>query len=123
MPSVVFTGQAIDAQGNFVLRADLASAAKKAGWTVWDQMHYTTDLLVASRLDTVKAKKAISYGVAVKTYPDFIASLGEVPTADQSQAKANAYTDPGAVAQIQQLTAAQKHEQAVAPFLGRGRLL
>jgi hypothetical protein len=64
--SVVFTRQAIDGQGNLILRADLAA----------------------------KAKKAAATGIPVKIYPEFLGMLDGVTSAYLSNEKPNACTDP-----------------------------
>lgn len=75
---VVFTGPAEDAKGRLILRADLIASAVARGWTVQKSVQRTTELLVASRTDTVKARKAKQQGVIVVSYPDFLAHLGQV---------------------------------------------
>ena len=71
---VVFTGPAINGNGHSVLRATLAYAClQKGNLRVQNSVQRDTDILVASRKDTVKAKKASDAGLAVFTYPEFIA--------------------------------------------------
>lgn len=73
MLNVVFTGPAFDKNGNSVLRADLAYACTlKGGIAVQNAVKPDTNVLIASRKDTVKAKAADQRGVAVFTYPEFI---------------------------------------------------
>lgn len=70
--NVVLTGPAKDGQGNAIVRADLVAALAKVGISVRSKVDLTTDYLVASRTDTVKAKTAQSLGVEVLTYPQLI---------------------------------------------------
>lgn len=67
---VVFTGPA-KFNGVSVVRADLTAAAVLAGYTIRDRIDSTVQLLVASRTDTVKAKKAEAMGIAVIDYQLF----------------------------------------------------
>lgn len=71
---VVLTGPAIDGCGKPILRANLIEACRKAGIEVQSRVGADTNLLVASRSDTVKAKAAASRGVPVITYPQFVAA-------------------------------------------------
>lgn len=92
MLSVVFTGPAFDNDGRSILRDDLAAAAQKAGITVANRVTTGTNILVASRTDTIKALTASQRGVAVLTYPEFINRyLKEVEIT--KGAKPNRYTD------------------------------
>ena len=73
MTNVVFTGPAVDGTGHTVLREALIQACQaKGSMNVQPSVQTTTNLLVASRTDTVKAKKAVSRGLTVLTYPKFI---------------------------------------------------
>ena len=72
--NVVFTGPAIDGNGNSIIRSDLSYACiVKGNIAVQSSVRGDTDCLVASRKDTVKAKNASMRGIAVFTYPAFIA--------------------------------------------------
>jgi hypothetical protein len=70
--NVVFTGPAYDGSGHSILRAHLASATIAQGLKVQPSVMASTDLLIASRKDTVKAAGAMQRGVKVLTYPEFI---------------------------------------------------
>ena len=72
---VVFTGPAYGLSGEPILRADLKAAAQALGMVVQDNFSVGTDLLVASRSDTVKAAKAASRGIKVMSYPTFLSSF------------------------------------------------
>jgi hypothetical protein len=69
---VVFTGPAVDNAGRAIARDNLTLACKKAGVTVQTAVRPDTELLVASRKDTVKAKEAGATGLTVLAYPEFI---------------------------------------------------
>lgn len=79
--NVVFTGPAFDPAGQSVLRADLIAACSvKGNLNVQKAVRADTDVLVASRADTTKARAAEGRGIAVLTYGDFIAHfLAGVP--------------------------------------------
>ena len=93
MMNVVFTGPAFDGEGNSVLRTALTYACiVKGNLTVQDRIQADTDMLVASRTDTVKALNAAKRGIAVLGYPEFINNFLrgiELPKGG----KANKYTD------------------------------
>lgn len=72
MTRVVFTGPAVDGSGNTVVRAALAAACAQKSIEVQASVRPNTDILVASRLDTLKAKRAASTGMKVIGYPEFI---------------------------------------------------
>ncbi len=75
--TLCFTGPAVDHRGNSVLRADLKARAEDFGFVVKGSVTQAVQVLVASRIDTVKARKAKDRGMIVITYPDFIQqSLG-----------------------------------------------
>jgi len=77
--NIVFTGPASDVAGFSVVRSDLIAACAASGHAVQRAVKPDTDLLVASRTDTVKAKAALLRGVEVMTYPTFLAKvLGSV---------------------------------------------
>lgn len=78
--NVVFTGPAFHPNGQPILREILKKAAQASGFRIQSSVQKTTDLLVASRADTVKALKAANRGIRVVTYPMFVAALGEVET-------------------------------------------
>ena len=81
--NVVFTGPAFDSLGQSVARSNLISACKAVGYVVQSSVRGDTDLLVASRTDTVKAKTAEGQGKKVMTYPEFIGQFLsgiEIPT-------------------------------------------
>lgn len=71
---VVFTGPAVDSSGKAILRANLAAACQEVGMEVQRSVRKNTEVLVASRTDTVKARKAKERGLPVMTYPQFIAT-------------------------------------------------
>lgn len=71
--NVVFTGPAFDTAGQSVLRADLIAACEtKGNLNVQKAVRADTDVLVASRSDTSKARAAEGRGIAVLTYGDFV---------------------------------------------------
>ena len=70
--NVVFTGPAFDGSGQSILRAHLASACMAKGLNIQPSVKATTDLVIASRKDTVKATGAAKRGLKVLTYPEFI---------------------------------------------------
>ncbi|MBN7763693.1 hypothetical protein JYP52_21375 [Nitratireductor aquibiodomus] len=73
MLSVVLTGPAIDNAGRSIIRENLIAACHQTGkLSVAKRVNMSTDLLVASRTDTVKAKAAAANGVVVLSYPQFI---------------------------------------------------
>lgn len=80
--NVVFTGPAQDEAGNSVLRDDLKKLALEKGYVIQGSVQRTTQILVASRTDTVKARAALAKGLLVVTYPQFIRSLGGVVAKD-----------------------------------------
>ena len=74
--NVVFTGPAFDTDGASIVRADLTYACiQRGGIIVQPRVDAATDLLVASRIDTVKASKAADKGITIMTYPEFIATF------------------------------------------------
>lgn len=71
--NVVFTGPAFTNDGKAVVRSDLTYACTlKGNITVQNSVRADTDMVVASRVDTVKATNATMRGLAVLTYPEFI---------------------------------------------------
>src|SRR5271157_5732304 len=93
MMNLVFTGPAFDNGGHGVVRADLIAACKATGkFNVQSFVRADTDLLVASRTDTVKAKNAKERGLEVLSYPQFIRSF--LSTVELKRgAKPDKYTD------------------------------
>ena len=91
--NVVFTGPAFDNSGHSIVRDNLIAACmKKGNFNVQPCVKATTDMVVASRLDTAKAKGAAQRGLAVLGYPEFINKfLRGVDVA--SGGKPNHYTD------------------------------
>ncbi len=92
MLNVVLTGPAIDGEGNSILRANLVKACNAEGTiNIQSKVDRHTDVLVASRLDTVKALAAHSRGVLILTYPEFVnRHLGGVVVAKEG--KPNGYS-------------------------------
>lgn len=89
---VCFTGPAIDGSGNALLRADLVDACRELHHDVHSSVRLDTEILVASRTDTTKAKSAQKRGVKVMGYPEFINRvLGG--KAIKSTGRANLFTD------------------------------
>lgn len=75
--NVVFTGPAFDSQGNSIVRSELSYACLLRGIAVQASVRGDTQMVVASRCDTVKAKNASIRGLKVMTYPEFIDSFLE----------------------------------------------
>lgn len=74
--NVVFTGPAFDCQGRSVSRDNLiAACSAKGSIHVQKAVRPDTNVLVASRADTVKARAAADRGIAVLEYGDFIANF------------------------------------------------
>lgn len=73
--NVVFTGPAVIEGGKIVTRAVLTQACVDHGFTIQSSVRKDTNLLVASRTDTVKAQNAALRGLAVMPYESFIASF------------------------------------------------
>jgi hypothetical protein len=74
--NVVFTGPAFNTAGASIVRADLTYACiQRGGIVVQPRVDAATDLLVASRIDTVKASKAADKGITIMTYPEFTATF------------------------------------------------
>lgn len=90
---VVLTGPARDAQGNPVLRADLVEKAKAAGLFVQTEFGPDTQLVVASRFDTLKAQGAAKAGIPMVGYAEFIQLLGGVPQAAKSRHTPSKWVD------------------------------
>ncbi len=71
--NVVFTGPAILEDGRLIPRSNLVAACKQFGAIqVQPRVRGDTDLLVASRTDTVKAKSAAASGIMVLSYQTFV---------------------------------------------------
>jgi NAD-dependent DNA ligase len=87
--NIVFTGPGTGLDGEPITRAELKAAAEAHGHTVKASVTLDTEILVASRTDTVKAHKAAARGIIVVDYPTFVAECldGEVE-------RSNARTDP-----------------------------
>jgi hypothetical protein len=104
--NVVFTGPAFDENGQAIVRADLTYACTcKGGIVVQTGVDARTHLLVASRIDTVKAAKAADRGIVVITYPEFIAtylSNVDIPRNGSSNRYVDAYKAVRAMAAISQ---------------------
>jgi hypothetical protein len=90
--NVVFTGPAFDEIGKPINRADLIDACSKVGITVHKQFGITAQLLVASRIDTCKARAAALRGAALMTYPQFIERFLE-GTPIEKKGPRNKYVD------------------------------
>jgi hypothetical protein len=94
MLNVVFTGPAHDSLGNPILRADLIAAAQAAGYMVLPSMQHGANLLVSSRVDTVKARTAAERHVPIIGYVEFLAQLGTpVTPAARSKYRPDAWVD------------------------------
>jgi hypothetical protein len=103
MLNVVFTGPAFDTNGQSIIRANLIAACQKTGLFVQPAVKATTDVLVASRKDTVKAKTDKERGLKVLTYPEFISKfLAEVEI--MSGGKPDKWCDAIAEIQVQDFT-------------------
>jgi hypothetical protein len=89
---VCFTGPAIDEKGATILRADLIDACKVCNHDVHSTVRQDTEVLVASRTDTTKARAAARRGVAVIGYPEFI-RFALSGTTVQNSGRVNLYTD------------------------------
>jgi len=96
MLNVVFTGPATDSSNRPVIRRDLVAAVEAKGFTVQGSIRTSTTILVASRIDTVKAKSARDRKLTVTTYAAFIDAVlgGEVPKCEATAP--NKYTDHAA---------------------------
>lgn len=96
MLNVVFTGPAVDSAGSLILRDNLIKACKRK-MIVEKSVTQQTNLLVASRTDTVKAKKAAARGVDVMGYPEFFARYLDgvcIETAGKASPWVDKMTDP-----------------------------
>ena len=94
MLNIVFTGPGHDSQGNPILRADLIAAAQAAGYAVLSSMQHGANLLVSSRVDTVKARKAVERGIPIIGYAEFLAQLGTpVTPAAHSKYRPDSWVD------------------------------
>jgi NAD-dependent DNA ligase len=78
--NIVFTGPGSGLHGEPITRAELKAAAEAKGHTVKASVTLDTEMLVASRTDTVKAQKAAARGIVVVDYRTFVAECldGEV---------------------------------------------
>lgn len=96
MLNVVFTGPAVNGAGSLILRDNLIKACS-AKMVVQKSVTGETNLLVASRTDTVKAKKAAARGVDVMGYPEFLARYLDgvcIETAGKASPWVDKMTDP-----------------------------
>lgn len=96
MIRAVFTGPAIDSTGHMIVREDLINACAKAGIVVDPAIRPSTSVLVASRIDTSKAKAADLKGIPVMTYPQFLAAHLKGVAIEKS-AKPHRFVDGGKV--------------------------
>ena len=72
--NVVFTGPASNKAGKALVRANLIAACHTTGrLAVQEDVKADTDLVVASRADTVKARAAAARGLKVVSYQAFLA--------------------------------------------------
>lgn len=71
MANVVFTGRGYQ-DGVHVERATWASQARSYGHHVQDEVDYSTEVLVASRSNTTKARAAQAHNVPVVTYEQWV---------------------------------------------------
>lgn len=90
MLNVVFTGPAFGVDGQSIIRRNLVAACEGTGVIrVMQSVGTTTDLLVASRKDTSKARNALKNDLPVMTYSEFIlqylvgVSIPDVGTPDK----------------------------------------
>ena len=90
--NIVFTGPGTGLDGAPITRAQLKAAAEARGHTVKASVTLDTELLVASRTDTLKARKAAERGILVIDYPTFVAECldGEV---GRTNARPDPYVD------------------------------
>jgi hypothetical protein len=93
--NVVFTGPAIDNFGRRITRQNLVSACiEHGGLLVQLAVRDDTDIIVASRSDTVKAKAAAARGKVVMTYPQFVTAFLRGVTI-KTEGDMNKWTDLG----------------------------
>ena len=78
---IVFTGPGIGLHDEPITRAELKAAAEARGHTIRQSVTLDTEMLVASRTDTVKARRAAERGILVIDYKAFVAECldGRVP--------------------------------------------
>lgn len=69
--NVCFTGRGHDMNGEFMERGDWERMAISVGCSISPSVNKYTDVLVASRNDTIKAIGAQSHGIVVMNYPQF----------------------------------------------------
>ena len=79
--NIVFTGPGSGLHHESITRAELKAAAEARGHTVRQSVTLDTEMLVASRTDTIKAQKAMARGITVVDYQTFVAECldGIVP--------------------------------------------
>ena len=74
MLNLVFTGAASNKAGKALVRGNLIAACRNTGrLAVQEGVKADTDLVVASRADTVKARAAAARGLKVVSYQAFLA--------------------------------------------------
>jgi BRCT domain type II-containing protein len=76
-----FTGKA-KLRGTDVTRGELEAFIERNGGRVSKKVGHHTDILVASRSDTTKARDAINLGKRVCTYDEFFTMAGVMRLAD-----------------------------------------
>lgn len=91
---IVLTGKATDHVGNFIDRDTLTQWLTSKGHMVCGKVDHYTDVLVASRVDTVKAREAANRGITVKSYTQFLAEQGYTRTTDSLGGRAINRADP-----------------------------
>ena len=89
---IVFTGPGIGLHGEPITRAELKAAAEARGHIIRQSVTLDTEMLVASRTDTVKARRAAERGIVVIDYKAFVAECldGEV---ERSNAQPDLFVD------------------------------
>ena len=90
--NIVFTGPGSGLHHEPITRAELKAAAEAMGHTVRQSVTLDTEMLVASRTDTIKAQKAMARGITVVDYQTFVAECldGEV---ERSNAQPDLFVD------------------------------
>lgn len=100
---VVFTGAATDIYGGQLKRADLIAACQIAGIDVMPRIEKGVDMLVASRHDTIKAKRAKALGIPVCSYEEFLTEH-KIPVV-HGDGEVNPFTDVNPQEMIPDFTA------------------
>lgn len=80
MKNVVLTGTGYREDGVAILRADIIRQAETRDFHVQTSVQASTELLVASRTDTTKARKAQEKGIEVISYQEFFRMIGPMLT-------------------------------------------